>query len=267
MMTKQADSLDRLRIATPCSIGWEKMKGTEQVRFCEQCQLNVYNISGMTRKQAVALITQTEGRICARFYRRADGTILTRDCPVGLRARGRRMARIAGAAATALMSFCLSAVGQTPAKVCKPDSDKKQLKLTRTKAGKQAQSNYATLSGKLIDPVGAVVPGFKIELIDERTITVFKSVTNEEGDFQFPLLSAGSYTLKVEAQSGFRGYQRTDIAIRNGDTVRLDVTLTLTDTGTVTIGVVAFDSLIDVTRPGGTTVITSEMIQKLPFED
>ena len=265
-MTKQTDSLDRLRIATPCSIGWEKMNGTEQVRFCEQCQLNVYNISGMTRKQAVALITQTEGRICARFYRRTDGTILTRDCPVGLRALRRRMARIAGAAATALMSFCLSAVGQTPAKVCKPDSDKKLLKLTRTRAGKQAQNNYATLSGKLTDPMGAVVPGFEVVLTEARTKTVFKSVTNDSGDFQFPLLGAGSYTLEIEPKAGFKGYKRTDIAIHDGDTVRLDVTLTVVS-GTVTVGIVAYDNLIDVTRPGGTTVITGEMIQKLPFED
>jgi hypothetical protein len=30
--------------------------------------------------------------MCARFYRRTDGTVLTQDCPVGLRALGRRLA-------------------------------------------------------------------------------------------------------------------------------------------------------------------------------
>ena len=32
---------------------------------------------------------------CARFYRRPDGTLLTRDCPVGIRALRRRLWRAA----------------------------------------------------------------------------------------------------------------------------------------------------------------------------
>jgi hypothetical protein len=43
--------------------------------------LQVYDISEMTRGEAEALIAKHEGkRLCARFYRRPDGTVLTRDC-------------------------------------------------------------------------------------------------------------------------------------------------------------------------------------------
>jgi hypothetical protein len=81
------------------------MVGDERVRFCNQCNLHVYNLSGMTRGEAETLVTNSEGRLCIRFYRRADGTILTRNCPVGLRAIKQRVARRLSAALTAVLSF------------------------------------------------------------------------------------------------------------------------------------------------------------------
>lgn len=58
------------------------MTGTDRVRHCSQCDLNVFNISNMTHAEAVDLVKQTEGRVCVRYYQRRDGTILTRDCSV-----------------------------------------------------------------------------------------------------------------------------------------------------------------------------------------
>src|SRR5205085_5967910 len=68
------------------------------------------NLSGMTRTEAESLITNAEGRLCVSFYRRADGTILTRNCPVGLRALKRRVTRVAGAMLSAVLGF-LAGVG------------------------------------------------------------------------------------------------------------------------------------------------------------
>src|SRR5215210_3096990 len=104
-MTKHTNPLENVRVAAPCPADWEKMVGDERVRFCGQCELNVYNLSGMTRREAEALVAGTEGRLCVRFYRRADGTILTRNCPVGLRALKRRVSRVAGAALSAALGF------------------------------------------------------------------------------------------------------------------------------------------------------------------
>jgi hypothetical protein len=73
------------------------MIGSERVRLCGQCSLNVYNLSGMTRSDAESLIARTEGRLCVRFYRRGDGSIITKDCPVGSRAIRRRVSYVAKA--------------------------------------------------------------------------------------------------------------------------------------------------------------------------
>src|SRR4051812_48846412 len=75
--------LDDIRLATPCHQDWTEMVGDERVRYCARCELNVFNITAMTRTAAQVLINDAEGRVCVRFYRRRDGTILTRDCRAG----------------------------------------------------------------------------------------------------------------------------------------------------------------------------------------
>ena len=87
-----ASLLDNVRIASPCKADWSAMKGNDRVRFCAQCKLNVYNLSGMDREKAEELVRGAEGRLCVRFWKRADGTMITRDCPKGLNVRQRRIA-------------------------------------------------------------------------------------------------------------------------------------------------------------------------------
>ena len=83
-------SLDTIQIATPCGVSWEAMTGDDQVRFCHDCKLRVYNISEMTRQDAQEVLERKEGRLCIRLYRRADGTLISQDCPVGVRRRFRK---------------------------------------------------------------------------------------------------------------------------------------------------------------------------------
>jgi len=90
--------LDNIRVASPCSANWDEMFGDDRKRFCGDCKLNVYNLSGMTRRQAESLIISSEGRLCVRFFRRADGTVLTKNCPIGWAAVKQRVSRIATAA-------------------------------------------------------------------------------------------------------------------------------------------------------------------------
>jgi hypothetical protein len=75
--------LDGLQIATPCPMKFSDMKGDDRVRFCAQCKLHVYNLTAMTEADAVKLVTNREQRICVSFLRRADGTVITRDCKGG----------------------------------------------------------------------------------------------------------------------------------------------------------------------------------------
>lgn len=73
-----------LQIATPCKANWDQMVGDDCKRYCSLCNLNVYNVSAMTLAEAEALIIDNEGNVCLRLYRRSDGTVMTKDCPIGL---------------------------------------------------------------------------------------------------------------------------------------------------------------------------------------
>jgi hypothetical protein len=104
-MAQFTDPLSHVRVAAPCRADWERMRGNERVRFCDQCSMNVYNLSNMTKKDAEALVLSTEGRLCVRYYNRTDGTILTKNCPVGLRALKRRVSGISRAVVSSVLSF------------------------------------------------------------------------------------------------------------------------------------------------------------------
>jgi hypothetical protein len=88
------------------------MYGTDRKRLCGDCNMNVYNLSAMTKLEAERLIMNAEGRLCARFYRRPDGTVLTKDCPVGWKAARQRVVKIWGAVASLLLAF-LAGLGIT----------------------------------------------------------------------------------------------------------------------------------------------------------
>lgn len=108
--TDYSSLLESVMIAAPCNVGWENMKGDDRVRFCGQCRLNVYNTSVMTPAEIGDLLSQ-EGSPCLRLFRRADGTMITENCPVGLRKIRdgyRKVARVVAAGWALLISVATS---------------------------------------------------------------------------------------------------------------------------------------------------------------
>jgi len=138
-MFKTNDVLNNLSVASPCTASWDDMQGNEQVRFCGECRLNVYNVSALTATEATELIQSHEGRLCIRYYQRTDGTVLTQDCKVGLKKRyqGKVRLRRYGIAAIvtliALAGFAKAASGQEL--TGKPKIQSQQMKGTHVVMG------------------------------------------------------------------------------------------------------------------------------------
>ena len=109
-MQKFTSPLENLKIASPCSQDWNAMIGNDRQRFCGACEMNVYNLSGMTREDAESMPATLEGRLCVRFYRRADGSVMTKDCPVGW-ARVKNRSKIIATAFVSLIVSFFSAIG------------------------------------------------------------------------------------------------------------------------------------------------------------
>ncbi|MCU1265586.1 MAG: hypothetical protein JWM21_1904 [Acidobacteria bacterium] len=250
------DILDRVRIATPCSVSWESMNGNEQARYCSQCKLQVYDISKLTRREAVSLLTSSEGRVCGRLYRRPDGTLLTRDCPVGLRALRRRAARIAGATLAAVLGLLSPIAAQKH----KADKDScKDIPAARIET-KVIAGQEGIVKGVVMDPVGAVVPGAKLTLINELTETKLTAEANDKGEFIFSGVGKGKYSLEVESP-GFKRLRLTELL--HGESEELLLTATLHVAGEqVTVGILV--SSEPISSLPGTMIITSDMIQRLP---
>lgn len=83
-ISNQPFDLDSIQIATPCRADWNAMSGDHRVRHCKSCAKNVYNLSALSRAAALRLIQEKEGDLCVQLHRRADGTLITSDCAVGI---------------------------------------------------------------------------------------------------------------------------------------------------------------------------------------
>jgi hypothetical protein len=177
------DRLDRVSIAAPCSADWDSMPGTDRVRHCSQCNKNVYNLSAMTRRQAETLLRESEGRLCARLYRRADGSVITENCPVGLRAVGRRISRVVGAAMSAMMAFSSTASAQSP--------------LIQINPAQTRQSTFS-ISGDVIDITGVAVPNAHVTLSHQGSAEKLVIQASDKGTFRLDYLPRGYYTIQID---------------------------------------------------------------------
>jgi len=114
-------ALHRIDIPSPCTASWDLMQGDDRVRHCGSCNKDVFNLSAMAEDEAADLLADNaDGHLCVRFYRRADGTVLTSDC--GARAASTRRqawSRMAGATALAL-SAAACTPGAKPTRVTDP---------------------------------------------------------------------------------------------------------------------------------------------------
>lgn len=100
-------------------------------------------------------------------------------------------------------------------------------------AAAQETVNSASISGRVIDPQGSVVPGAKVSARQTATNVTGEAVTDQAGRFRFPYLKVGRYEIRVHLQ-GFA-----------------DATLSLT----LTVGS-AFDMSIPLTLAGLDTSVT-----------
>jgi hypothetical protein len=174
-----------LKIASPCPASWDRMQGDDKARHCSECNLNVYNFAAMTSAEIEELTASHTGRLCGRLYRRTDGTVLTKDCPVGARIVVKRRSYLAGAA----LSVALSLGSAVAAQVSKSDPSAPQ---------RQQRQGQAEVLVLVEDPTGAVMPNASVALVNQANQAKVEGVTDSLGKLQFPNLHSGVYQLTVQ---------------------------------------------------------------------
>jgi hypothetical protein len=125
-----------------------------------------------------------------------------------------------------------------------------------------AQVRSGTILGKVVDPGGAPVPDAVVKIIEAETNSLSDTVTNAVGDYSFPYLAAGRYTVTVIKQ-GFTVAKETGIEVETATTVRADIKLEL---GTVAKTVEVSATLAELQTESAAVqhAIAEKTIQSIP---
>ena len=87
------------------------------------------------------------------------------------------------------------------------------------------QEASGKISGTVLDPSGAGVPGVKITVTNTDRNQVVRSLTTDAvGIYAAPVLPVGTYSLKVEAK-GFKAKDRTGIVLNVNDELKINISL------------------------------------------
>jgi hypothetical protein len=128
-----------------------------------------------------------------------------------------------------------------------------------------AQTTYATITGTVTDPTGAVIRGATVVATNVETAVETKTTTNDEGVYTVPQLREGPYTLSITAP-GLREFIATNIVLVTRDIRRIDVALQVSGVETA-VQVTSGNTPIELETPRISDLRTAEQLRTLPLND
>lgn len=222
-MTARKNSLDRIEIASPCNANWDEMTGSNQIRYCTECNKYVYNLSAMTRREAENLATSRRNQMCARMIRDLDGRTITVDSLPPVRLLGRRPGPIASTVVSTILSIAPAAAAISQG--AHPSSSRHSQNQPASKTKVTAPgATTGSVTGTASDETGAIIQGALVTLTSEASGDLLSQITSETGEFRFDGLSARTYIFEIKA----KGYQLTKqhgLTLQSGEVRRMDVVM------------------------------------------
>jgi hypothetical protein len=126
----------------------------------------------------------------------------------------------------------------------------------------RAQSvSIASVTGRVTDPSGAVLPGAQVKMTAVDTGIVHVTTADAAGSYSFPSLPIGAYTLEVTT-SGFETYSQKGIVLQVNDAVPINVTMKV---GQATEKVEADVSMVQTQQNMVSQVMDQKRIVDLPL--
>jgi len=126
-----------------------------------------------------------------------------------------------------------------------------------------AQEFRGTISGAVIDPSGAVVPGASVEVREIRTGTINRTTSDSAGQYVVPFLLPGEYSITAAA-TGFEDLTRSGITLHAQEHPIINLTLTL-GSASQTVTVTGAAPQLDTANASVGQVISSESVADLPL--
>src|SRR6266516_2828722 len=90
----------------------------------------------------------------------------------------------------------------------------------------------ASLAGTARDPQQAAMPGVTVTLTNLDTGVALTTETDATGNYEFPFVKPGRYSLKAE-QKGFQTFMQSQLALAVAERVRLDPAMQLGEATTL----------------------------------
>lgn len=138
------------------------------------------------------------------------------------------------------------------------------LTLLATSGFAQVTSSSGTVFGTVTDQSGAVLPKASVTIIDPSIGVTRTAQSGASGEFVFPNLPRGTYTVTVEA-AGFLKSVKTDIVLSSGDNQSAGVIALKVGTGTETVTVTADAAQLQLQTESGdrSDTITGQQLNDL----
>jgi hypothetical protein len=121
----------------------------------------------------------------------------------------------------------------------------------------------ARIKGTVTDPTGAVVPNVAVTVTNTQTGVVSTTTSNTSGDYIFPALPIGTYTINVTAP-GFKGFTATGITLNIDQEYVEQIKLTL-GSSSDTVSVEADGVQVNTTDMQLSNIVDSHQITELPL--
>jgi hypothetical protein len=121
----------------------------------------------------------------------------------------------------------------------------------------------ATINGRVIDQVGAVLPGATITITNTSIGVTRESVTNAEGLYSVPALDPGTYDIRA-ALSGFAPAVKNGVGLLTGSTLTVDFALGLAQLQE-TVTVAGQVPLVETTQSVQASSIRQSEVAQLPM--
>jgi len=126
-----------------------------------------------------------------------------------------------------------------------------------------AQITTGTISGRVVDPQGAVVGGAAVTVTSTTTNVAHAVTTNQDGLYTVPQLLPGTYSVSVTTPT-FRKEVRNNITLQIGQTLDLEFNLSVgATTETVTVNTSA--PLVQTQSAAIGSVIDNQKIEEIPL--
>ena len=126
-----------------------------------------------------------------------------------------------------------------------------------------AQGTGGRILGRIADPTGAVLSGVKVTATNDATSVGVDTVSNDSGDYVFPNLPVGTYSLSFD-QTGFKNIVRHSITLDVNQVITLNTTMQVGRAQEV-VDVTAEAPLVDTSSTQLGAVVNNRSVNELPL--